>query len=332
MGRRAVRIVSNLRNLDSVIAPGDGLAHESFAYSETWGDAWRLIRKAAGADLVIWNGDPKKFTLLCLLKFFPPLFRFKLVSIDLVLRTPRTTRARLVAAVRRFLMRRADRFIFYFKNLAGYERHYGIGPSRSVFIPFKVNDWEKIAARPRPTSGGEYVICVGRTMRDVKTFVAALGLAGCPGLLHQQRSELMAAHGTTLWEGELPANVELVVDDSNSHDVYIDYISRARIVVIPRYRGDIAPAGIATYLVAMALNKCVIASEGPGMDDVLNDEAVIVPPEDPAALAAQIKLLWHDDARRAEIAARGLAYAHSLEGEARLLTDILRAGLSLLKS
>lgn len=331
MGRRAIRIVSNVEGLDRTITPDDNVVHESFPYSEDWGGAWALVKKCAGADLVIWNGDPKKLLLPCLLKFFPPLFRFRLVSIDLVLRTPRTPKARLLACVRKALLSRVDRFILYFKDVRGYERFYGISPERAVFVPFKVNDWEKMSSWPRASSGGEYVMCAGRTMRDIKTFVEAMRLAGCPGLLHQQSSELMAAHGTTVWEGELPENLRLAIDDSGSHDVFIDYISRARIVVIPRYRGDIAPAGISVYLVAMALNKCVIASEGPGVDDVLDGEAVVVPPEDPERLAEQIKLLWDDHELRASVAERGMKYAYSLEGEQRLFTDILRVGLSLVK-
>jgi glycosyltransferase involved in cell wall biosynthesis len=164
-------------------------------------------------------------------------------------------------------------------------------------------------------------------MRDVNTFVEAIRLSGCPGLLHQQKADVMAKHGTHAWKGDLPPNLRLVVDDSHQHEVFLDFIAKARLVVIPRFRNDIGPAGIATYLVAMALNKCVIISEGPGVNDVLTDEAVIVSPEDPEALARQIELLWNNHQLRAEIAARGKEYALSLGGEERLHRDILRASI-----
>jgi glycosyltransferase involved in cell wall biosynthesis len=77
----------------------------------------------------------------------------------------------------------------------------------------------------------------------------------------------------------------------------------------------------------MALGKCVIISSGPGAEDVLTDEAVVVPPEDPAALAEQIRLLWGDERLRAEVAARGRHYAERAGDERRLLSDILRVGL-----
>jgi glycosyltransferase involved in cell wall biosynthesis len=250
--------------------------------------------------------------------------RFRLVAVDLVLRAPQTAMARLKAAVLRLLFSRVDRFIFYFNRLEGYQRFFGIGPDRAVYVPFKVNDWDKIHLWSDTSSDGDYVMCAGRTMRDVNTFVEAIRRAGCPGLLHQQKGEVMAEHGTQAWKGELPPNLELVVDDSYRHEVFLDFIAKARIVVIPRFRNDIGPAGIATYLVAMALNKCVIISEGPGAEDVLTDQAVIVPPEDPERLAEQITLHWDDHGRRSEIAARGAKYARSLEGEKRLLSDILR--------
>jgi glycosyltransferase involved in cell wall biosynthesis len=119
----------------------------------------------------------------------------------------------------------------------------------------------------------------------------------------------------------------LIIDESDSIEDYLGFIERARMVVIPRFKGDIAPTGISTYLVAMALGRCVVISEGPGAGDVLTDEAALVPPEDPARLAEQVKLLWEDEPARSAIAARGRAYAERARGEDRLLADILRASL-----
>jgi glycosyltransferase involved in cell wall biosynthesis len=229
--------------------------------------------------------------------------------------------------VKRILFSRVDRFVLYFKELDGYERFYGIAPDRVIYVRFKVNGWEEISARPVASPDGEYVLCAGRTLRDVGTFVEALKRAGCRGVLLQQRRELLAEHGTSAWADELPPNVELIVDDSDRLEDYLRFIERARMVVIPRFKGDIAPTGISTYLVAMALNKCVIISEGPGAGDVLTNEATIVPPEDPERLAEQIKLLWEDEGMRTELAARGRVYAESAQGEERLLSDILHASV-----
>jgi glycosyltransferase involved in cell wall biosynthesis len=228
------------------------------------------------------------------------------------------------------LFSRVDRFVLYFKDLRGYQRFYGIGPDRALYVPFKVNGWEKICAQPRGSAEGDYVLCAGRTLRDIETFVEAMKLAGCPGVLLQQKRELLTEHGTSAWSGELPQSVKLIIDDSDEIEPYLSMIEKASMVVIPRFRGDIAPTGISTYLVAMALNKCVIISEGPGAEDVLTDEAVIVPAEDPEALAEQIGLLWNDAALRTTIASRGLEYAATVGGKERLHRHILRASIESL--
>jgi glycosyltransferase involved in cell wall biosynthesis len=196
-----------------------------------------------------------------------------------------------------------------------------------VYVPFKVNGWEQIATRPRVGPNGAYVLCAGRTLRDIETFVEAMRRAGHPGVLLQQRRELLDAHGTSTWSGELPPNVELIIDDGDRLDDYLDFIAKARLVVIPRFKRDIAPTGISTYLVAMALNKCVVISDGPGASDVLDGQAAIVPPENVQALAEQISLLWDDAQLRGAIASRGHDYAITLGGEERLLSDILRASV-----
>jgi len=316
-----IRIISNFRNLEQAADPEGHRGHEYICDRTTLSE---FVRKCLRSDLVILNIDQERLMLACLLRLIVPLARFRLVSVDLILRTPKTLIGRLKAFFKRILFSRVDCFILYFKNVQGYRRYYGIGPDRVVYVPFKVNGWEQIVARPRGNSEGDYVLCAGRTLRDIDTFVKAIRRAGCPGILLQQRRELLDAHGTAAWSGELPPNLKLVVDDGDRLEDYLDFISKARLVVIPRFKHDIAPTGISTYLVAMALNKCVIISEGPGADDVLADQAVIVPAENAEQLAEHIRRLWDEDDLRATIAARGYEYAMSLGGYERLLADILR--------
>jgi glycosyltransferase involved in cell wall biosynthesis len=327
MQKRAIRVISNLKGLGEAAAGDASLSHE---YVGDDVSAFEFVRKCLGADLVILNIAQKRLMLAGLVRLLWPAARFRLVSADLILRPPRSAKERVKAFAKRVSFSRVDRFVLYFKDLAGYERFYGIGPRRAAYVPFKVNGRDEIDARPAAPAAGEYVLCAGRTLRDVGTFVEAMRRARCPGVLLQQRRELLAAHGTEGWAGELPPNVELITDESDRIESYLDFIARARLVVIPRFRGDIAPTGISTYLVAMALGKCVIISAGPGADDVLTDEAVIVPPEDPAALAERINLLWEDDALRAATAARGRRYAERAGDARRLMSDILRAGLDTL--
>ena len=327
-----LRILTNFRDLNE--AHSDE-ADARFDYVADDVRPTDFMRRCLRSDLLILNTDPRRLMLACTLKWLMPFARFKIVSVDIIVRTPKSLRGRFKTFFQKLLFKRVHRFILYFKDLRGCEKFYGIGADRAIFVPFKVNALESIMRRMAAGNSleGDYVMSAGRTMRDVKTFVEAMREASCPGILHQQPKDLMAAHGTTTWEDELPANVKLVIDDSKSHEVFLDYVAKARLVVIPRYKHDIGPAGIATYLIAMAMNKCVIVSDGPGVGDVLTNEAAIVPPEDVAQLAMQIKLLWDNDEQRNEIASHGRAYAERAGGDDRLYRDILRVSCeSLVRS
>lgn len=320
-----IRILTNLHALNQSHCPDTPL---TFSYVDDSDSAKQFLANCIRSDLVIVHTDPIKLMLACALKWVLPL-RFKIVSADLIVRTPRSLSGRIKTFIQKLLFKRVHRFILYFKDLRGCERLYGIGPERTVYVPFKVNQLREIQRRlaVEPPGDGEYVMCAGRTMRDIKTFVAAMKRVQCPGILHQQPADMMAAHGTAVWQDELPPNLKLVIDDSYSHEVFLDFIAQARLIVIPRYKNDIGPAGIATYLVAMAMNKCVVISEGPGVGDLLTNEVVIVPPEDDAALAQQIALLWDDHTQRREIAVRGQKYAELVGGDDRLYGDILRTSV-----
>jgi glycosyltransferase involved in cell wall biosynthesis len=319
---KRLRILSNFRRLDDVIDASSEITHE---YLSNDLGTLGFLRKCIGSDLVIINIDQRKLMWACLLRWVLPMFRFRIASVDLILRPPKNLRERIRAICVKIIFSRVDRFVLYFKDLRGYQRFFGIGSDRAAYVPFKVNGWELITARPRGTADGDHVLCAGRTLRDIATFVEAMRRTGLPGVLLQQKRELLLAHGTSAWSGALPPNVDLVIDESDRLDAYLDFIAKARLVVIPRFKSDIAPTGISTYLVAMALNKCVIISDGPGASDVLDAEAVIVPPENAEMLAERITCFWEDAVLRTAVAERGYAYAIRLGGEERLLSDILRA-------
>lgn len=321
-----IKVISNLGAMASAVPADEPVRHEYIGNT----GLPQFIRACLSADLVILNVDQKRLMMACLLRWLWPFSRFKLISVDLILRPPKSTKGKLIAFVKRLLFSRVHRFMLYFKDLRGYEKFYGIGSDRVVYIPFKVNGWEQIAVKSYDASSEDYVLCAGRTLRDIETFVRAMERAGCPGVLLQQKSEFLKAHGSSAWSGELPPNLKLSVDEGDSLESFCEFIRKARMVVIPRFRGDIAATGISTYLVAMALQKCVVISGGPGAEDVLSDQAVIVPPEDVNKLAEQIRLLWGDRQLRSEVASRGRKYAETLGGERRLLSDILRASIRYL--
>jgi glycosyltransferase involved in cell wall biosynthesis len=73
----------------------------------------------------------------------------------------------------------------------------------------------------------------------------------------------------------------------------------------------------------MLMEKCVVISEGPAASDVLKDEALMVPPEDPDALANMIRRVWEDDDLRCRTARAGRRYSESCGGEPELRQRVL---------
>ena len=192
-------------------------------------------------------------------------------------------------------------------------------------MPFKVNSWEILPARDAFTSDGEYVFCGGRSLRDLKTFKDAMAQVPYPGLLlYQHDASFMAMHGTTVDLNGLPSNVRPECHDGNN-DTWIDFIRRAKLIVIPTFPNSIYAPGLSLYLLAMALRRCVIISEGPQTRGLLKDEAIIVPPGDPGALAQAIRRCWEDDNLRKSTADAGRRYAELCAGEARMISDIVNA-------
>jgi glycosyltransferase involved in cell wall biosynthesis len=179
-----------------------------------------------------------------------------------------------------------------------------------------------IISRDGKIGDGEYVFCGGRSLRDLETFKRAMAQVPFPGLLlYQQDPSFMAQHGTPVDLSGLPLNVCPERHDGNN-DTWIDYIRRAKIVVIPTFANSIYAPGLSLYLLAMGLHRCVIISEGPQTRGLLNDEAIIVPPEDPTSLAGAIRKAWEDDSFRSQVAAAGRKYAERCAGEDRMLVDI----------
>jgi glycosyltransferase involved in cell wall biosynthesis len=146
----------------------------------------------------------------------------------------------------------------------------------------------------------------------------------------QQQDEEMQAHGTMPFSGNLPPNLRLELHSAGGLASFLQFIAGAKLVVIPRFKHDIASTGISTYLMAMGMGKCVILSRGPGAEDLLKDEALLVEPGNVQALAEAIRAMWDDDGRRKQIAAAGKLYADRCEGSLRLARDIWKSSLRCL--
>jgi glycosyltransferase involved in cell wall biosynthesis len=320
---RVLRILSNLPTLNAYPVAGLELRHTCFGeHPGVWTAFWLFVRSFRN-DVILLDGNEPCLWLLCLLRWLWPFARCRLVCVDIMFVKPVTFKQRVASCVMRLLLKRVDHFIHYFKDLAGYERYFGVGPERSSFVPFKVNSWEQVPPAAQLSSDGDYVFTGGRSLRDIGTFLAAMRQVPYPGVLLYHDLPRMAENGTPLSLDDLPANVRAVEDDGSAGS-WLEQMRRARMVVLTTLPSSIRAIGVTSYLAAMAMKKCVIITDGTATRGILRDEAILVPAGDPAALAAAIERVWNDAKLREETAAKGRAYAEQLGGTERLFGDILR--------
>jgi glycosyltransferase involved in cell wall biosynthesis len=314
--RTPLRILSNVEGLER-LAPHRPIGGKAGVWA-----ALRLFALSFRHDVILLDGNPPYLGLLCLLRWLWPFTACRLVVVDILFVRPEGWKQRLKSWVWKLLLKRVDHFIHYFKDLEGYRRHYDIGPERSSYVPFKVNFWDQLSLVDHFSSEGEYVFTGGRSLRDPDTFLRAMRLVPYPGVLLYHDRSLLEENGTPPPPRDLPGNVRAVEDDG-SGESWLRHLRRARVVVITTLPSSIRAIGISTYLVAMALRKCVIITDGPATRHILGDEALLVPPGDPVALAGAIRRAWEDDALRQRTAQAGRRYAERLGGADRLLADIL---------
>ena len=311
-------IVTNFSSFPSRWVASTGMHGRSVAAHSVAG----FLRYALqpGAVLVV-NCDPALLLKLAAVFRFVPFLRAPLISVDLVLRRPRRTLDRMTVILKRLLFSRVDHYIHYFKDLSGYREVFGIGPECSSFVPFKPNIRYRQNVKPQPD--GEYVLCMGRSMRDYDTFIAAMERLPYPGAITKPGAQLLA-HGAQFSRdlAHLPGNLR-ILDDTGDEESQIRLLGGARLVVLSILKSNMAASGISTALNAMLLGKCVIGSEGPGISDVFSDELLTVPPEDPLALAGIIERAWTDEDLRTKTATAGNRYALSLGGEPELYQRII---------
>ena len=269
------------------------------------------------------NCDPDLTMKLALARMTLPGYRRPLIASDLVLRRPGPgLKAKLVFAAKRVLLSRADLYLNLFKDTTGLSEAYGIPAERCAYVPFKVNlDPAAVAAVEKHE---DYVLCFGRSLRDFDTFFTAMERLPYPGAIAAVKTSDLVGHGARFSRTleQLPPNVVQLSDDGSAQ-AQLRMLAGAKLVVIPVLKTSIVASGISTALNAMAVGKCVIGSEGPGMSDIFKEEALCVPPEDTDALAAMIDRAWRDDLLRVRTARAGRRLAASLGGEAELIQRII---------
>lgn len=319
-------IFSNFESLDKLFKDSTEYNHTLISNCHGTLSLSQLFIKAINSDAVIINISPELLLKLCLLCFLFPYRKFKLISVDLLLQIPTSSSQKIGALIKSLLLTQVDIFVLYFKDTSGYQKYYRISKSKTRYIPFKVNSWDQQFASYRADpEHGNYVLCAGQSRRDLKTFIEAIRIADVPAVLLIPNSDVMQYHGTIIYPDSLPTNLRLEIHSDGKEETYLNWIKNAAIVVIPRFSYDISATGISTYLCSMAAWRCVVISTGPGTEDILNkDQVMLVKPEDPYQMATVIINLWNDKSLRKKIAINGRRYAEQLQGEDRLLHDILK--------
>lgn len=276
-------------------------------------------------DVIFLNCATPETVILGILKRCLPFSRSKIAAADLILRVPEGRWERIKAALKCFAFHRVDRFILFHKDTSGYGTFYGIHEHKVVYVPFKINALASVTREAQVE--GDYIFSGGTSLRDWKTLLSAMnGLAISLMLLSRDKElehpdTLIADIGFPEW---CRRRLRVIRDDG-SQASWIRHIAHAKFVVLSICSQSIAASGISTYLVAMALKKCVIITDGPATRGILNEHnSVTVPPGDPQALRRAIVHVNSDPAFRRRIAEAGYEYATSNGDEARLYGDFLR--------
>lgn len=164
-------------------------------------------------------------------------------------------------------------------EVEAFPRTWRVDPARVVFTPFHHTlEPEELE---RPTAPGTGVFAGGDSMRDYEPLLeAARGL--------DAQVTLATGVPQVTARRDLPANVRA---GRVPHEQFVRLLRESAVVVVPLAPGIERSAGQQTYLNAMALRRTVIVTDGPGVRDYVEDGVTgfVVPPRDPAALAAALR-------------------------------------------
>jgi glycosyltransferase involved in cell wall biosynthesis len=285
-----------------------------------------FLKHVRHCDIVLINSDPRLLLQLAAIFTLFPWLRRPLLGSDIVLRKPENLRQRMTHAPKKFLLSRVDHFFHLFKDLSGYQLHFGIGPDRSSFVAFKPNLRYHCNAEPNPD--GKYVLCFGRSMRDFDTFFEAVERLPYPAAIAKPDFQSLRANGSrfTRHLDQLPRQVQIIDHNPDDYQSQVEILMGARVVVVPLLKSCLVMAG--TPYNAMLLGKCVILTQGPATNGLFTNEVLIVPPEDPGAMAKMIDLAWQNKDLREKTAGLGYNLALKLGGTGDLQLRLLDLTLS----
>ncbi len=279
-------------------------------YAKTPGE---FVSRLPDCDLVLINAEPGLLMTLSAAMIVRPFRRRPLLGSDTVLRKPSGLLGNINALAKRFLLSRVDHFMNSFRDIGGYHRYFGITTEKCSFVPFKPN--LRYRCEAEPDSDGEYVLCLGWSMRDYDTFFDAMDRLPYPAAIAKPDFQQLAMHGSRFTRrlDQLSDRVKVLDHDPRDYASQVQVLMGAKLVVVPLLKSCLVQTG--TPYNAMLLGKCVIVSDGPAVRGIFTDEVLPVPPEDPAELAKTIDRAWKDPELRERVAAAGHRSVLALGGE-----------------
>ncbi|MGX6450131.1 glycosyltransferase, partial [Patulibacter sp. S7RM1-6] len=167
---------------------------------------------------------------------------------------------------------------------------WGVPVRRVAFTPYATT-WTPEELTPAGPGDGS-VFAGGDAMRDHGPLLAA--------------APEVAADVTIASRRLAPVRRGRLTVTALPHDAYVARLRAASVVVVALASGTARSAGQQTYLGAMATGRVVVVPDVLGVRDYVTDgvDGLIVPPDDPRALAAALR--WAlDPAHAAEVAAMG---------------------------
>lgn len=222
-------------------------------------------------------------------------------------------------AVRRSMARafaRLDRVVVYSSmERSLYADHFGIDPKRIDVMLWGVGPPAPEPA-DTPLEQGPYISALGGNARDYRTLFAAMERLPEIRLVAVLRPENLAGLSP-------PSNVSLHFNVSKGTANNI--LKFSRFMVLPLDSSQV-PCGHVTLVAAMFLGRAMIVSGSAGVADYVRDDenALLTPVGDAAALAQRIRALWEDPARRDRMGAAGLAFAREHCSEASVMAHLRR--------
>jgi glycosyltransferase involved in cell wall biosynthesis len=206
------------------------------------------------------------------------------VAAEIFLDEPRAgdLRWRIKQKIRRFALARVSRMIV-FSSAEGdlYSRELMLPREKFEFVPFHTNVQE-----PKLIPPGSYGFAAGRSLRDWKTFFAAIEGVDC--------EFVVVADAESMAGLSKPANVRLYCDIPRSE--YVELLKGAWFAVVPLQASG-RSAGQVVILEAGSFGKPVIASDVGGVRDYITPgvNGLLVAPRNVEDLRAAIADLMRNE-------------------------------------